>query len=128
MKPLDFHALDEIAKSNIADALTQQTLNSTRTVQVPTLQGYLPQPVVLPVIERVCLRQANQPAAKDELPPQITTEAKFFVAVENTPKGPFTVRQIKEFLTAGIISSQTLCWTVGWTAWKPIHQTEEITL
>lgn len=118
MKPLDFNTLDRIAKSNLSQELTQQTLHNIQTVQVPTLTGFLPKAVVLPIIEDVCKRQTE--VQQNEQPPQIPQTAKFYLAVNNEPKGPFTANQIKDFVALGLVNEQTLCWTPGFEEWKAI--------
>lgn len=124
MKPMDYNLLDQIAKSNLSEALTHQTLQNIRHVQIPAQQGFLPQPVVLPVMENILQRQE---AAQTAIPPQIPQAAQYYLAIEDNAKGPFTSVQVRDFLQQGIISDRTLCWKEGMSGWTPIRDTEELT-
>lgn len=124
MKPMDYNLLDQIAKSNLSEALTHQTLQNIRHVQIPAQQGFLPQPVVLPVMENILQRQE---ATQTAIPPQIPQAAQYYLAIEDNAKGPFTSAQVRDFLQQGIISDRTLCWKEGLSGWTPIRDTEELT-
>lgn len=121
---MDYNLLDQIAKSNLSEALTHQTLQNIRHVQIPAQQGFLPQPVVLPVMENILQRQE---AAQTAIPPQIPQAAQYYLAIEDNAKGPFTSAQVHDFLQQGIISDRTLCWKEGLSGWTPIRDTEELT-
>lgn len=123
MKQLDFNTLDQIAKSNLALDLTQQTLQNIQTVQVPTVTGFLPRPVVLPVMENVYKRQAQ---IQEQHPPQIPQTAQYYLAINNEQKGPFTSAQVKEFVSVGLIDDQVLCWAPGFDNWTAISNIKEL--
>lgn len=123
MKQLDFNTLDQIAKSNLSIDITQQTLHNIQIVQVPTVTGFLPQPVVLPVMENVYNRQAQK---QEQRPPQIPQAAQYYLAINNEQKGPFTLAQIKDFLSAGLIKDHVLCWAPGFNDWTSIANIQEL--
>jgi len=115
MNPIDFNPLDKIAHSDLAQDLTQQTIENIKKVQTPTQTGFVPKPVVTPLMQEIISRQ-NALAAKNaqKQPPLLE---HFFLAIDGEAKGPYTVAQVKAFLHNGTIDSNTYCWKQGYTDW-----------
>lgn len=116
MKPLDpmdfdalqysqqgFNTLDNLAASQSVEQMTEKSLQSIKTMQTPTVNGFIPKHVTLPIFE-----------------PK-TTEAQFFIHVQNEQKGPFTSSEIEGLLSAGQINYQTMAWATGMTSWGTIQ-------
>jgi hypothetical protein len=126
MKQLDFTSLNEIANSNIAQDLSEQTVQSIRNVQVPTVEGFTPTPVILPIVESVMQRENEMRGSlRQSQPPAL---AHYYLAINNEPKGPFTQSQVVEFLVNGLITQETLCWQPNMTEWVAISYMKEFNI
>ena len=101
-----FNTLDHVARSNAAQEMAEQTLKNIRTMQTPMPQGHLPQHVVLPVFQQ---KEAGNEPARQEL--------QFFVNINGSQKGPFTLEQVKGLAIADVIDMDTLVWMPGLPNW-----------
>ena len=104
-----FNTLDNLAHSNAMQDMAQQTLQNIQTMQTPMPQGHVPQHVVLPVFQR---QEAAQKAETNEL--------QFFVIVNGSQKGPFTLEQVKGLAIADVINVDTQVWMPGMPAWTDL--------
>lgn len=116
MNPLDFDALiinnqgfntmDNLAQSNAAQNMAQQTLQNIQKMQTPIPNGHLPQHIVLPTLQKQEVNNASKP-----------NELQFFAVVNGTQKGPFTLEQIKGLAIADVIDINTMVWMPGMPEW-----------
>lgn len=130
MKQIDFKTLDQIAQSNLTNSLVQQMMQNIQTTQVPTQTGYIPKPVVLPIMENAINRQENvkmPPIGQSvQQPLQLNhTEDIYYLAINDKQIGPFTLQQMKDFIAAGMVSLDVLCWAPGFLDWKAISTIKE---
>ena len=109
MNPQGFNTMDNLAASNASQQMAQQTLQNIQTMQTPMPQGTVPQHVVLPIFQK----QEKQNAAKPD-------EPCFFVALNGTQKGPFTLEQLKGLAIADVIDVDTQVWMPGLSEWTDL--------
>lgn len=98
-----FNTLDNLASSQTIQNMSQQTLHSIQTMQTPTVQGYMPEHVTLPIF------QSQQ------------QEKQFFLVIDNERRGPFTRSEIDGLLATGQINYQTLAWVTGMNNWSTLQ-------
>ena len=98
-----FNTLDNLASSQAIDNMTRQSLQSIQTMQTPTVNGFVPKHVTLPIFEQ-----------KKEM-------AQFFIALGNEQKGPFNRSEIDGLLSTGQITYQTLAWATGMNNWATLQ-------
>jgi membrane protease subunit (stomatin/prohibitin family) len=63
-------------------------------------------------------------------PPPITASAtaSYFVVVGGAQKGPFTLDQLREQVTAGQVQRSTLAWKQGLAQWTPLENVPDLAL
>ena len=98
-----FNTLDKLAASQSVQNMTKQSLQSIRTMQTPTVQGYVPTHVVPAPFQT---QQVN---------------VQFFLAIDNEQQGPFTLSEVEGMLSTGKISHETLAWATGMSAWGTLQ-------
>ena len=126
MKQLDFTSLNDISTSNISQDLSNQTIQNIRNVQEPAVEGFIPSPVVLPIVESINRRENQMQESRCRTqPPGL---AHYYLAINDEPKGPYTQLQVKDFLERGIIASDTLCWQPNFTKWVAISYMKEFNI
>jgi len=64
----------------------------------------------------------NQPAAPPPMPAQTT----YHVAVNGQQQGPFDMGTIKNMITSGQMTPETLIWAAGMAAWTPAKDVPEV--
>ena len=99
----NFNTLDDQAFSKAVQNMTQQSLDSIRTMQTPTLQGFVPEHVTPAIFQ-----QKENPV-------------QFFVVIDNERKGPFTRSEIEGLLSTGQINYTTLAWVNGMADWSSLQ-------
>lgn len=60
--------------------------------------------------QEIGIKSSNDPV----VPPPLEG---FFIALDNQSKGPFSISEIKELITTGIINKETLIWKKGLSDW-----------
>lgn len=104
-----FNTMDNLAHSNVVQDMSRQTLQNIQAMQTPMPQGHIPQHVVLPVLQK---QEARKPDQSDE--------RQFFVAINGTQKGPFTLEQVKGLAIADVIDIDTPVWMPGMSGWTDL--------
>lgn len=99
----NFNTLEDQAFSKAVQNMTQQSLDSIRTMQTPTLQGFVPEHVTPAIFQ-----QKENPV-------------QFFVVIDNERKGPFTRSEIEGLLSTGQINYTTLAWVNGMADWSSLQ-------
>lgn len=102
-----FNTMDNLVNSAATTQMSQQTLQSIQTMQTPMPQGHIPQHVVLPVFN-------NQPKTNP------VQQLQFFVVLNGTQKGPFTLEQLKGLVIAEVIDENTQVWQSGTPSWTDL--------
>ena len=104
-----FNTMDNLANSNMVEGMSRQTLQSIQAMQTPMPQGHIPQHVVLPVLQK---QEAGKPGHPEQ--------QQFFVAINGTQKGPFTLEQVKGLAIADVIDIDTPVWMPGMSEWTDL--------
>jgi membrane protease subunit (stomatin/prohibitin family) len=65
---------------------------------------------------------SSPPAASASAPPPLPKELSFYVALDGKQAGPFAGPQLRDQMTAGKLSRETLVWQEGMTQWTPAGQ------
>lgn len=104
-----FNTLDNLAHSNVAQDMAQQTLQNIKTMQTPMPNGHVPQHVVLPIFQK----QTENKDCKQ-------TDQQFFAIVNGAQKGPFTLEQVKGLAIADVINVDTQVWMPGMSDWTDL--------
>ena len=99
----NFNTLGNQAFSKAVQNMTQQSLESIRTMQTPVHQGFIPEHVTPAIFQ-----QKENPV-------------QFFIVVENERKGPFTRSEIEGLLSMGQIDYTTLAWVNGMDNWSSLQ-------
>lgn len=99
----NFNTLENQAFSKAVQNMTQQSLESIRTMQTPVHQGFIPEHVTPAIFQ-----QKENPV-------------QFFIVVENERKGPFTRSEIEGLLSMGQIDYTTLAWVNGMDNWSSLQ-------
>lgn len=99
----NFNTLENQAFSKAVQNMTQQSLESIRTMQTPVHQGFIPGHVTPAIFQ-----QKENPV-------------QFFIVVENERKGPFTRSEIEGLLSMGQIDYTTLAWVNGMDNWSSLQ-------
>ena len=99
----NFNTLENQAFSKAVQNMTQQSLESIRTMQTPVHQGFIPEQVTPAIFQ-----QKENPV-------------QFFIVVENERKGPFTRSEIEGLLSMGQIDYTTLAWVNGMDNWSSLQ-------
>lgn len=102
-----FNTLNNVAQSNVAQDMTQQTLQSIHSMQTPVAQGHLPQHVVLPMFQKQETPQQSIPSSNYQ----------FFAIVNGAQKGPFSLEQLKGLAIADVINEDSMVWMQGMPEW-----------
>jgi len=119
MKDLNFYSFESLSASELSERLTEQAKQNVKLLQTPTATGYTSQLVTPPIIKN----QTDNPSMSTSPSVEVSQES-YYIAINNDRKGPFFVSQIKEYLSAGIITSDTLCWRDGFETWIPLSSVE----
>ena len=99
----NFNTLENQVFSKAVQNMTQQSLESIRTMQTPVHQGFIPEHVTPAIFQ-----QKENPV-------------QFFIVVENERKGPFTRSEIEGLLSMGQIDYTTLAWVNGMDNWSSLQ-------
>lgn len=99
----NFNTLESQAFSKAVQNMTQQSLESIRTMQTPVRQGFIPEHVTPAIFQ-----QKENPV-------------QFFIVVENERRGPFTRSEIEGLLSMGQIDYTTLAWVNGMNNWSSLQ-------
>jgi hypothetical protein len=59
-------------------------------------------------------------------PPPLPTAAAFFVAVAGAQTGPFPMDALRQQVTSGTLTQDSLVWKQGLPAWTPAAQVPEL--
>lgn len=119
MKDLDFYSYESLSASELSEKLTEQAKQNVNLLQTPTATGYTPQLVIPSIVKQETSKPSQNPIKVGDAPSDL-----YYIAVNNESKGPFSVTQIKEYLSAGFITPDTLCWKDGFEAWQSISSVE----
>ena len=57
---------------------------------------------------------------------QTQAEHVFYVAMDNSPVGPLSDKELAQLVLSHKVTKDTLSWMPGMMAWKPIEQVPEI--
>ena len=109
----NFNTLENQAFSKAVQNMTQQSLDSIRTMQTPVPQGHLPQHAVLPAFQN---HEPSKPVAGMNQVHQ-QDQYQFFAIVNDAQKGPFTLEQLKGLAIADVITPESLVWMPGMSEW-----------
>lgn len=63
------------------------------------------------------LNQTLSAGAGPQTPPPLPTQTTWYIAVNNQQAGPFSVEQLREQVTSGQVTRQTLVWRTGMANW-----------
>jgi hypothetical protein len=107
MRQLDFNTLDKLVESNQWKAMSEQALESIKSMQTEVPQFGIQPHVVLPVFQN-------------------KEQEQYVLAVGTEQRGPFTLAQIRELLKADAITPDFYIWTQGWPEWKFIKDCPHI--
>lgn len=99
----NFNTLENQAFSKAVQNMTQQSLDSIRTMQTPVPQGFIPEHVTPAIFQ-----QKENPI-------------QFFVVIDNERRGPFTRSEIEGLLSTGQIDYTTLAWVNGMNNWSSLQ-------
>ncbi|MCC8187184.1 MAG: SPFH domain-containing protein [Bacteroides sp.] len=69
---------------------------------------------------------AAQPAAAPQVPPPLSQEVLFYVALEGKQAGPFGKEQLKQLTVGQQLTRETLVWKQGMAAWEPAGNQGEL--
>jgi len=67
-------------------------------------------------------QQKTPPSAPPPIPPAI----KFFIVVNGQQNGPHDIQYLKNLLSQGQLTKETLTWREGMTNWTPAGQVSEL--
>ena len=70
------------------------------------------------------LHQKDQPAS--QTPPPIPGAVKYFVAVDGTQTGPFTMSELKEKAASQQLTPDSLVWTEGMASWEKASSRDDL--
>lgn len=98
-----FNTLDKLATSQSVQNLSQQSLEAIKTMQTPTVEGFVPDHVI----------PAPFQAKQDKV--------QFFLVINNEQKGPFTQIEVEELLSKRKINHQTMAWATGMKEWGTLQ-------
>jgi hypothetical protein len=121
MKDLDFYSFESLSASELSEKLTEQAKQNVKSLQTPTATGYMPQLVIPSIVKQETSKPPQNAIKEGEASSDL-----YYIAVNNDSKGPFSNTQIKEYLTAGLITPDTLCWKEGFETWLPISSVETL--
>ncbi len=107
MRQLDFNTLDKLVESNQWKAMSEQALESIKSMQTEVPQFGIQPHVVLPVFQN-------------------KEQEQYVLAVGTEQRGPFALAQIRELLKADAITPDFYIWTQGWPEWKFIKDCPHI--
>lgn len=107
MRQLDFNTLDKLVASNQWKAMSDQALESIKSMQTEVPQFGIQPHVVLPVFQN-------------------KEQEQYVLAAGTEQRGPFTFAQIRELLKADAITPDFYIWTQGWPEWKFIKDCPHI--
>lgn len=107
MRQLDFNTLDKLVASNQWKAMSDQALESIKSMQTEVPQFGIQPHVVLPVFQN-------------------KEQEQYVLAAGTEQRGPFTLSQIRELLKADAITPDFYIWTQGWPEWKFIKDCPHI--
>jgi hypothetical protein len=66
----------------------------------------------------------SQPAG--QVPPQIPSDAVYYMVVDNAQAGPFSDSQLQLMAKNGILTQDTLVWKAGMSSWQKAATVPEI--
>ena len=107
MRQLDFNTLDKLVASNQWKAMSDQALESIKSMQTEVPQFGIQPHVVLPVFQN-------------------KEQEQYVLAAGSEQRGPFTLVQIRDLLKADAITPDFYIWTQGWPEWKFIKDCPHI--
>lgn len=107
MRQLDFNTLDKLVESNQWKAMSEQALESIKSMQTEVPQFGIQPHVVLPVFQN-------------------KEQEQYVLAAGTEQRGPFTLAQIRNLIKAGAITPDFYIWTQGWPEWKFIKDCPHI--
>ncbi len=99
--------MDKLVESNQWKAMSEQALESIKSMQTEVPQFGIQPHVVLPVFQN-------------------KEQEQYVLAVGTEQRGPFTLAQIRELLKADAITPDFYIWTQGWPEWKFIKDCPHI--
>lgn len=94
--------MDKVLRSNPAEEMSKQALESIGTMQKKIEMPAMPEPLV----------KTNMP----------TSESSILVAVDGQQYGPYTKAEVLELIRNGSITTETLMWRSGMLDWTPISK------
>lgn len=68
----------------------------------------------------------GNPKNTQTVPPQIPTEAQYYIVVDNAQAGPFKESDLLLMAKNNLIKSDTLVWKTGMLKWLPASQIPEV--
>ena len=102
MTPQSFNDMDKVLRSNPAEEMAKQALQSIGTMQ-----------------KKIEIPPMPEPFTQTDMP---TSEASILLAVNGEQFGPYTRTQVRDMIAHGDITTETLMWTSGMLEWMPLSK------
>ena len=77
----------------------------------------------MPAMMNSVMPQANTPGTT---PPPVQEQSQTYLAVDGTQAGPFSDEELVKLAQNTILTSETLVWKTGMSAWAPASQVPEV--
>ena len=101
MTPQEFNTLDKVIQSNPVEKLSRQAVDG-----ISQMQRSIPMP--------------SMPSSYTPFMQQSTPEQSYLIALNGQQAGPYTPTQLRQLITEGTATIDTLVWRSGMLEWTPI--------